>query len=116
MTLATFRRLALALPQAIESEHMNHPDFRVGGKIFATLLPDKGLGMVKLKPDQQKMLVKAHPEIFMPVPGGWGRGGATNVRLKTAKSAILKEALLLAWRNTAPDSLAESLEEKTPRR
>lgn len=111
MTLTAFRKLALSLPHAIESEHMNHPDFRVGGKIFATLLPDKGLGMVKLKPDQQKMLVKAHPEMFMPVPGGWGRGGATNVQLKTAKAAILKEALLLAWRNTAPESLADASEE-----
>ncbi len=107
MTLAAFRRLALSLPHAVESEHMNHPDFRVGGKIFATLLPDKGLGMVKLTPQQQKMLIKAHPEMFMPVPGGWGRGGATNVCLKAAKSAMLKEALLLAWRNTAPRQLLE---------
>ena len=111
MTLAAFRRLALSLPHAIESEHMNHPDFRVGGKIFATLLPDKGLGMVKLTPDQQKMLVMAHPEMFMSVPGGWGVRGATNVRLKAAKAPMVREALMLAWRNTAPDELFEECEE-----
>jgi hypothetical protein len=110
MTLESFRRLALALPETIESEHMNHPDFRVGGKIFATLLPDKGLGMVKLTPDQQKMLVKAHPEIFLPVPGGWGIRGATNVRLKSAKVSIVREALMLGWRNTAPQHLTEESE------
>jgi hypothetical protein len=75
MTPAGFRRLALALPETSEVGHMGHPDFRVGGKIFATLgYPDGGWGMVKLTPDQQEALVSAEPSVFAPVKGGWGRG------------------------------------------
>lgn len=111
MTQAEFSRLALSLPHAVESEHMNHPDFRVGGKIFATLWPKEGLGMVKLTSQQQKMLVKAEPTVFAPVPGGWGDRGATHIRLKAAKKAMVQEALLLAWRNTAPPKPIAELEQ-----
>jgi hypothetical protein len=82
---------------------MEHPDFRVGGKVFATLgYPSAGWAMVKLMPDQQQDFVRAEPEVFVTVKGGWGRRGATNVRLKAAKKAALREALESAWRNTAP--------------
>lgn len=102
MTEDDFRKLALSLPEAEESSHMNHPDFRVGGKIFATLRsPGQGWAMVKLTPDQQEMFVKLAPGIFQPVQGGWGLKGATNVILKKAGKKITREALLAAWRNSA---------------
>src|SRR3989454_6777840 len=83
MTAAEFRRIALSLPQAAEASHMGHPDFRVAGRIFATLgYPRSGWGMVKLTPEQQELFVRAQPAAFAPVKGGWGRGGATNVRLR----------------------------------
>jgi hypothetical protein len=111
MTRNDFRRLALSLPEANESEHMDHPDFRVRGKIFATLgYPDERWGMVKLMPDQQEDFARAEPSVFVPVKGAWGRRGATSVLLRSAKSASLKRALGLAWRNIAPKKLAESFE------
>ncbi|HVT03763.1 MAG TPA: MmcQ/YjbR family DNA-binding protein [Thermoanaerobaculia bacterium] len=88
---------------------MNHPDFRVRGKIFATLQsPEKGWAMVKLTPEQQEELVAAAPKIFMPVKGGWGRGGATNIRLAAATKGFTRDALALAWRNVAPRKLLNS--------
>ncbi len=107
MTQNEFRRLALALPEAIESEHMNHPDFRVGGKIFATLLPAKKCGMVKLTPEQQREFVAAEPAMFVPVPGGWGRSGCTNVILKSAKATSVRRALFTAWCTVAPKHLLD---------
>jgi YjbR len=72
MTAAEFRRIALSLPEAEERAHMDHPDFRVGGKIFATLgYPDKGWGMVKLFPDQQQEVMKSQPKAFVPAAGAW---------------------------------------------
>jgi len=105
-----FRKVALGLPAAIEGAHQGHADFRVGKRIFATLgYPDDAWGMVKLTPEQQSMLVEAEPEIFRPVPGGWGKHGATNVRLARADSKTLQSALAMAWRNIAPKSLIEKL-------
>ena len=102
-----FRRLALALPQAIESAHMGTVDFRCG-KIFATLCnPDVEWAMVKLTPDQQEMRVAAEPGIFVPVPGGWGKGGATRLRLAGCDEATARGALLDAWRNVAPKRLLD---------
>ena len=110
MTATEFRRIALSLPQALEAAHMGHPDFRVAGRIFATLgYPRSGWGMVKLTPEQQKLFVRAQPTMFAPVKGGWGRGGATNVRLRAAKKGAVREALITAWRNRAPKRLAESI-------
>jgi len=112
MTAEQFRRLALALPHATESEHMDHPDFRVGGKVFATLgWPDAKVGMVKLTPAQQRALVRAAPEMFQPVKGGWGRRGSTQVHLARATAATLREALILAWRNVAPKRITRELED-----
>ena len=108
MTQQAFRRLALSMPEACESSHMRHPDFRVRGKIFATLCyPDENWGMVKLTPEQQETFVGAEPEVFMPVKGAWGRQGATNVRLRPAKTPSIRAALAAAWRNAAPRQLSE---------
>jgi hypothetical protein len=112
MTANDFRKLALALPEVIESAHMDHPDFRVGGKIFATLgSPSVASGMVKLTPEQQHYFSKAEPEVFIPAKGAWGRGGATSVILKAAKKEILQNALRTAWKNRAPRKLAGLLHE-----
>lgn len=104
MTENDFRKLALSLPDAEESSHMAHPDFRANGKIFATLRhPAKGWGMVKLTPDQQDIFVELAPDAFQPVKGGWGVKGATNVNLKNATKKITREALMTAWANvTSP--------------
>jgi hypothetical protein len=102
MTAAQFRRLALALPEAEEREHMHHPDFRVGGKIFATLgYPDATWAMIKLFPDQQQEFVAAEPQVFVPVKGAWGRQGCTNVLLKAATKTTVCTALTAAWENAA---------------
>lgn len=107
MTAEDFRRLALELPETVESAHMAHPDFRVGGKIFATLgYPDQDWAMVKLPPEQQELFSKTEPAVFVPVKGGWGRQGATNVRLKAAKKTTVRSALLAAWGKVAPKRLA----------
>jgi hypothetical protein len=104
-----FRLIALGLPGVVEASHQGHPDFRVGKRIFATLgYPDRGWGMVKLTPEQQSVLVEAEPEIFRPVPGGWGKRGSTNVRLTAADAATHRSALTLAWSNSAPKSLLKA--------
>jgi len=107
MTAKEFRAIALSLPEATEAAHMGHPDFRVGGRIFATLgYPRSGWGMVSLTPEQQELFVRAQPATFAPVKGGWGRSGATNVRLRAAKKAAVREVLSIAWRNRAPKRLS----------
>ena len=108
MTATEFRKLALSLPKAIESAHMHHPDFRVAGKIFATLgYPNKDFGVVKLTRDEQKRFIQDYPDAFKPVKGAWGRRGHTQIYLPAAKIGIVREALRLAWRNTAPKRLFE---------
>ena len=113
MTVDEFRDLALSLPEAVESAHMGHPDFRVRGKIFATLgHPDEGWGMVKLTPAQQTELIAREPQTFEPVPGGWGRQGATHVRLAGSREGVVRPALVAAWRNAAPKRLAQQFEDE----
>ena len=107
MTPDEFRALALGLPEASERSHMDHPDFRVRGKIFATLGPDGSWGMVKLTPDQQEPLVLADPATFAPASGAWGRRGATIVQLRRAPRSVVRDALRDAWRNTAPKRLLQ---------
>jgi hypothetical protein len=103
MTENEFRDLALSFPEAIESAHMRHPDFRVGGKIFATLgYPNKDSAVVKLTREEQREFVRSEPGVFKAVKGAWGRQGSTNVYLPAAKIDIMREALTAAWRNTAP--------------
>jgi hypothetical protein len=98
MTAEDFRRLALSFPETAEHAHMNHPDFRVRGKIFATLgHPGDDWAMVKLTPEQQANFVMAEPAAFAPVKGGWGRQGCTNVILKTATKTMVRKALAEAW-------------------
>jgi hypothetical protein len=96
-----FRRIALGMQDTIESAHMGHPDFRVNGRIFATLHPDHQSGMVKLTPDQQQNFVRENPAAFKPENGAWGRQGCTSVRLDSVDEETLGEALTLAWQNSA---------------
>src|SRR5579875_2826082 len=98
MTVADFRRIALSLEGAEESSHMGSPDFRVGGRIFATLASQKeGYGNLMLTPEQQAMFVEEQPDLFVPIAGGWGRNGATHIRLEQAPEAVLVGALRAAW-------------------
>ena len=100
MTAEQFRRLALEFPDAIESEHMGHPDFRANGKIFASLgYPGEGFGMVKLTPAQQAAMMKEAPDTLSPSTGAWGRAGATSVRLTAARTEIVRSALAVAREN-----------------
>lgn len=98
-----FRRLALALAGAEEQAHMGHPDFRVGGKIFASLqAPAKGTGAVMLLPEQQELAMDAEPAAFSPAAGAWGRGGATAVSLADVSDEWLERVLEWAWAKQAP--------------
>jgi len=106
MTPAGFRRIALRMPEATEGSHFGNADFRVNGKIFATLsLAKQGYGVLLLTPEQQAGMVADAPEIFSPVPGGWGLKGSTRVRLEKVTPDILEAALRLAWARKAPKRL-----------
>jgi hypothetical protein len=99
MTPDDFRRIALSLPGAEESSHMGNPDFRAGGRIFATLASAReGYGNLMLTLEQQAAFVQDLPEMFLPVKGGWGRGGATHIRLSVANEDVLTGALQTAWK------------------
>ena len=99
MTAAQFRKLALSFPGAFESAHMNHPDFRVGGRIFASLgYPDDEHGMVVLPSEEQTRMIREQPNAFAPAKGAWGKRGSTVVRLSVVDSATLRSALEIAWR------------------
>lgn len=101
-----FRRSALSFPGAEEKAHMGHPDFRVGGRIFATLhAPDSGTGMVSLLPEQQDLAIAAEPEAFRPAAGAWGRGGSTLVSLAMVSDEWLERTLDWAWAKRAPAKL-----------
>ena len=94
-----FRRIALSLQGAEESSHMGAPDFRVGGRIFATLASQaQGYGNLILTPEQQAAFVEELPEVFVPIAGGWGRMGATHIRLSAASEDVLAGALHRAWK------------------
>src|SRR5438270_9350199 len=106
MTAAEFRRIALSMPEASEGAHMKHPDFRVGGKIFATLgYPDADHGMVVLPPEEQERFVKSDSVAFAPAKGGWGRRGSTTVHLEAVDVPTLRRAIEIAWRQRAPKRL-----------
>jgi len=108
MNAADFRRIALSLEGAEEGSHMGAPDFRVGGRIFATLASQgQGYGNLMLTPEHQADFVRELPEVFLPIPGGWGRMGMTHIRLAQASEDVLAGALRTAWRlriekNTSP--------------
>jgi hypothetical protein len=99
MNAADFRRIALSLEGAEEGSHMGSPDFRVGGRIFATLASQsQGYGNLMLTPEQQAAFVAEQPEIFVPIAGGWGRMGCTHIKLAEANEDVLAGALHTAWK------------------
>lgn len=106
MTADDFRALALTFPEATESEHMGHPDFRVRGKIFATLWTDGEWGVVMVRPEQQATLLREKPDVFQPAKGAWGRQGSTQVRLSAVDEKTCRRALARAWQRIAPKKLA----------
>lgn len=94
-----FRQIALSLAGVEERQHMGHPDFRVGGKIFATLeSPDDGWGMVRIEPERQAALIKTRPGVFVPAKGAWGAQGCTHVQLAGVSDRELREVIEAAWR------------------
>src|SRR5258707_2170675 len=99
MTAADFRRIALSLEGVEEGSHMGSPDFRVGGRIFATLASQRqGYGNLMLTPEQQAAFVEELPDVFVPIAGGWGRMGMTHIRLAKANEDVLTGALRTAWK------------------
>ena len=110
MTVATFRRLALGLPEAVEGAHMGHADFRVGGKVFASLGPDQDWAMVKLGPDDQADLIGEGKGPYQPASGTWGLRGCTIITLRRASEARVRRAIAAAWRHVAPPRVAKEYE------
>lgn len=99
------RQFALALPEAVEQDHHGFPSFRIGGKIFATLREDRPRMMVKLDPEDQRNLCEAHPGVVEPVPGYWGRKGATFVAFEACDRSLIEALLAMAWSRVAPKRL-----------
>jgi hypothetical protein len=115
MTAAQFREMALSFPEAVEAAHMGHPDFRVGGKIFATLgYQNEGCGVLLLSPEEQQEMISHDPKMFEPVPGGWGRRGSTQVVLARITRAVLEAAMRKAWQRKAPKRLSKPRREAEP--
>jgi len=108
ITPADIRVIALALPESVEADHHGFPSFRVGGKIFASLREDRPRIMVKLDPEDQHNFVLSHPGVIEPVPGYWGRKGATYVDTSTIDQALIETLLRLAWSRVAPRRLTRS--------
>ena len=99
------RVIALALPESLEADHHGFPSFRVAGKIFCTLREDRPRMMVKLDLEDQHNFVQAHPAAVSPVPGYWGRKGATYVDMSAADAALIAALVRLAWSRVAPRRL-----------
>ena len=121
MNAADFRRIALALDGAQEGSHMGAADFRVGGRIFATLASERqGFGNLMLTPEQQAAFVEELPNVFVPIAGGWGRMGMTHIRLATATEDVLAGALRTAWKlrvdKNAKPAKKKSSQAKAPRK
>ena len=115
--IAVFRRLALQLPGAIESSHMNHPDFRLNNRIFATLSgQEKGCGVLKLTIEQQAAFITDQPHIFSPVQGGWGRMGMTYIHLEEADESVMAGALKTAYQNLHAKQAQKKSPTKTARK
>jgi hypothetical protein len=109
MTPAEFRKIALSLPEAVEASHVGHPDFRVGGKIFATLsYPNASYGVLILTPEEQQNAIGQHPSAFSAVNGAWGRRGSTHVLLEAIDANALREPMTIAWRKAAPKRLLKT--------
>ncbi|MFZ5669981.1 MAG: MmcQ/YjbR family DNA-binding protein [Pseudomonadota bacterium] len=106
MTADEIRALALSLPETVELPHFERTSFRVAGKIFSTMTADGELVMVKLPIPIKEAVAQTHPDAFVPLPGAWGRGGATMLRIAGMKDEALADLIRLAWRETAPRRLA----------
>lgn len=116
MKATDFRRIALSLEGAEEGSHMGAADFRVGGRIFATLASqDQGYGNLMLTPELQAQFVEELPEVFLPIPGGWGRMGSTHIRLAKASEDVLTGALHTAWKLRVEKNAATT-KKRAPRR
>ena len=113
VTTAAFRKFALSMPDAIEGEHMDHPDFRANGRIFASLHPDGERGMVKVPIEEQRRLVREHGASFEPAQGAWGRAGCTYVRLAAVDTAVLRAAMTCAWETIMAQSPAGAARQRT---
>ena len=117
MTADDFRRLALSLEGAEEGSHMGAADFRVGGRIFATLAHERqGYGNLMLTPEQQTDFVRELPDVFLPVAGGWGRSGSTHIRLAQASEDVLAGALLAAWKLRVEKNAGAGGKKRAPRK
>jgi hypothetical protein len=114
MTADDFRHIALGMADALESSHMGHPDFRVNGRIFATLQATLESGMVKLTPEHQHEFMRGHPGAFTPASGAWGREGCTIVRLHDVDEETVGEALTLAWQRAVAEGPVRSRRRKGP--
>jgi hypothetical protein len=115
MGVDDFRRIALTLPGTEESSHMGNPDFRVGGRIFATLASAKqGYGNLKLTLEQQQAFIEELPEVFIPIKGGWGRMGMTHIRLDMAQEDILDGALRTAWKLRTEQNAKSGRKDSSP--
>ena len=108
---AALSRAGAGIAETAESKHMGHPDFRVAGKIFATLSADETSGCLKLTPQQQAVFVRSEPAVYKPLNGAWGLRGWTRVELAAATEPSLRQALVQAWRNTAPPKVAEQFDD-----
>ncbi|HEY1897137.1 MAG TPA: MmcQ/YjbR family DNA-binding protein [Terracidiphilus sp.] len=117
MTPSDFRRIALSLEGAEEGSHMGSPDFRVGGRIFATLAAQaQGYGNLMLTPEQQALFVAEEPGVFLPVHGGWGRNGATHLKLSAATEDLVYGALQTAWKLRIEKNRTVSKKTRAPAR
>lgn len=113
MTADQFRKLVLSFSDTEERAHHGHPDFRVGGKIFATLgYPDQTRGMVQLTPEQQAEFMHDHPQVFSPAAGKWGLNGSTIVNLPEATKTALRTAVEGAWKN----GMSKAAKQKAPQK
>lgn len=107
MTADDFRALALSFPESAEGRHFETADFRVAGKIFATLRASDGRAVLKLTPDQQRLFLETSPPLFQPVKGSWGEKGWTQVRLEQTDNEIVRHVMATAWRNVAPKAVVK---------
>jgi hypothetical protein len=115
MNAHDFRRIALSLEGAEESSHMGNPDFRVGGRIFATLASvNQGYGNLMITPEQQAAFVEEMPEVFVPIKGGWGRMGMTHIRLDVASESVLAGVLRTAWKLRVEKNAASGQKKRAP--
>jgi hypothetical protein len=110
VTINTFREMALALPEVSEQPHFDRPSFRIKNKIFSTIWEADNKVMVKLTPVQQSVYIAIDESVIYAVPGGWGTQGATLVELSKVKKTLLKEVLILAWKNVAPAAIVKQYE------